>query len=129
MRVLDICRRRQRNTSLVDKAKWAIHGREHFLGLVDNVDKLVNSLLELFPAAQQAQRKLCGQEVETMRDHALWPKFLDAAGSQDKMLADAAASFAKKSASNTKNSWHNYGNTKVLNQGNQTFTGNQTFSF
>ncbi len=98
-RVLDICRRRQHGTSLMNKAKWAIYGREHLLSLVEEVGKSVNNLLELFPAAQQAQRKLCDLEIETIRGLSSWPDFLEIAKTQDKMLADIAASLPGKSVS------------------------------
>ena len=43
-----ICRRRQRKTSGVKKAKWAIYEKEQFNSLVDDIKGLVEDLVQLF---------------------------------------------------------------------------------
>jgi hypothetical protein len=98
-RVLEICRRRQHNASLVDKAKWAICGKENFQTLVDSISRHTSDLLELFPSARTTQRQLCVQEAEEMQGLLLWPQFLETAKETDQILANAVDQISTKVSS------------------------------
>ncbi|KAI7186676.1 hypothetical protein KC316_g6989 [Hortaea werneckii] len=89
-RVNEVCRRRQRSPGLIDKAKWAIYGKEHFEALVSTVNRLVGDLVELFPTTRQAQQELCEQEVREMSSLTTWPDFLKTAEATDTLMANAA---------------------------------------
>jgi hypothetical protein len=65
-KVRDLVRRRQRGTSRVQIAKWAMYEEKEFEKLVDNVSGLVTSLIELFPAVKTAQKPLCEIEVSEL---------------------------------------------------------------
>ena len=54
---------RQTRSSVQQKAKWALYQEKHFRRLIEDLTELVDSLVELFPATQQAQRELCDAEV------------------------------------------------------------------
>ncbi|KAK4900524.1 hypothetical protein LTR27_002240 [Elasticomyces elasticus] len=144
-RMLSICDQRRNNTSLGKKIKWAIYKKDHFRGLANDIEKLVQDLVELFPATQQVQRKLCDQEAAILRDSGALSTLLDIAKASDIPLAEAIARLAEQNvrflpqlqspqltvsqATPTRGMIYNYDNTKVMNQvnGHQNI-GSQTIS-
>ncbi|KAL9626667.1 MAG: hypothetical protein Q9164_007826, partial [Protoblastenia rupestris] len=60
MRQLSI--ERQNQASLRQKAKWALYEEKHFRRLIEDITGLINGLVELFPACQEVQQRLCDVE-------------------------------------------------------------------
>ncbi|KAL8823652.1 MAG: hypothetical protein Q9191_005666 [Dirinaria sp. TL-2023a] len=91
-RMRDLSIKRQNQTGLRQKAKWALYEEKHFKRLIEDITSLVNDLIELFPAAQESQKKLCNAEVAQVADmngiEAL-SMLEGAAKSQDKLLEEA----------------------------------------
>ncbi|PLB46002.1 hypothetical protein P170DRAFT_512601 [Aspergillus steynii IBT 23096] len=54
--------RRQKGTSLVKITSWALHDKEHFSGLIENIAKLLDGLEQMFPAPE-AQKSLAESEI------------------------------------------------------------------
>ena len=81
--------KRQNQTSLKKKAKWALYEEKHFSRLIEDVTELVNSLVTLFPAAQPAQRNLCDIEVSEMDFEGSLPVLKEVAAGQDSNLEAA----------------------------------------
>ena len=90
MRNLSI--KRQNNTGLKQKAKWALYEEKHFRRLIEDLVELVNSLLDTFPVVQQMQKKLCEAEVSDIGSTEGLAVLKDIAASQDK---DLEATIAK----------------------------------
>ncbi|KAL9588320.1 MAG: hypothetical protein Q9179_008005, partial [Wetmoreana sp. 5 TL-2023] len=76
----DLSIKRQNQTPLRQKAKWAFYEEKHFKRLIEDITSLVNDLIELFPAAQESQKQLCKTEVaeisakEIFRCWELWSR-------------------------------------------------------
>ena len=89
----EICLRRQRQTNVVRKAKWSLFSKEKFSELVDNIQKLIDDLENVFPAESRAgkEESLCEQEAKELCDEKALPKFQDIALKQDARLAAAIA--------------------------------------
>ncbi|KAJ9644105.1 hypothetical protein H2199_003973 [Coniosporium tulheliwenetii] len=87
MRELSI--KRQNQTSLRQKTKWALYEEKHFRRLIEDTTDLVDGLVELFPAAQVAQRNLCEIEVSEMGTDESLSVLKDVAADQDAYLEDA----------------------------------------
>ena len=62
----DLSIKRQNQTGLRQKAKWALYEEKHFKRLIEDITSLVDDLIELFPAAQASQKTLCTAEVAEM---------------------------------------------------------------
>lgn len=84
---------RQGQTGLRQKVKWALYEKRHLSELVDEVTSLVDSLVDLFPAAKVTQRELCDVEVTDMNMEQGLPLLKEAASEKDGYL-DAAISKA-----------------------------------
>jgi hypothetical protein len=87
MRELSI--KRQNQTGLRYKAKWALYGEKSLRRLIEDVTDLVNDLIELFPAAHASQRELCEIEVSEMGTNENLPLLKDIAAGQDEYLEAA----------------------------------------
>lgn len=88
MRELSISR--QKGTSFLKKAKWALYEEKQFKRLIEDITELVNALVELFPAAQATQKQLCEIEVQTIGTAQSLPVLKEVvAGGQDKFLEAA----------------------------------------
>ena len=88
----DLSIKRQNQTRLRQKAKWALYEEKHFKRLIEDISSLINDLIELFPAAQASQKKLC--EVETaqvaeMNANENLPMLGAVVKGQDKLLEEA----------------------------------------
>ncbi|MCJ1225815.1 hypothetical protein MMC12_002464 [Toensbergia leucococca] len=59
----DLALRRQKRTSLAQKAAWALYEERQFNRLIEDVTRFVNDLVDLFPANKEAQQQLCSTEI------------------------------------------------------------------
>lgn len=85
----DLAIKRQNQTGLRQKAKWALYEEKHFKRLIEDITSLVDSLVELFPAAQAPQEKLCTAEVAEMSAEGNLPMLEAIVQGQDKLLEKA----------------------------------------
>lgn len=91
-----LCIKRQNKSTLSQKAKWAFYEEEHFNKLIEDIQKLVDALTDIFPATRQEQRQLCDAEVSEIGVESL-PVLDDVVKVQDKDL-EAAISAAIRAA-------------------------------
>jgi hypothetical protein len=82
---------RQSRSGVRQKVKWALYQQKQFLRLIEDVTELVDSLVRLFPASQQAQRELCDAEVSAIGASEALSVLKDIAAAQDKLLEQAIA--------------------------------------
>lgn len=80
---------RQNRSGIRQKAKWALYQEKHFRRLIEDITELVDSLVELFPATQQAQRELCDTEVSAIGESEAISVLKEIAAAQDKFLEQA----------------------------------------
>lgn len=80
---------RQSHSGLRQKAKWALYQEKHFRRLIEDITELVDSLIELFPATQQAHRDLCDMEVSAIGENDSIFLLKEIAAAQDKFLEQA----------------------------------------
>ena len=116
----DLSIKRQNQTRLRQKAKWALYEEKHFKRLIEDITSLVNDLIELFPAAQESQKKLCTAEVAEMNAKEDLPMLGAVVKSQDRLLEEAIveAINQKTSVSNiTFSGSHNLGLQLASNTG------------
>lgn len=52
--------------NLLQRTKWALYSEKHVRRLIEDIKDATDGLHELFPAAQQAQKKLCEEEAEDL---------------------------------------------------------------
>ena len=88
--------KRQNQTGLRQKAKWALYEEKHFKRLIEDITNLVDDLIELFPAAQASQKKLCTAEVVEMSANGNLPMLGTVLQGQDKLLKGYRRSFKPK---------------------------------
>ena len=122
---------RTAKTSLRQKVQWALYEKKHFTALIEDVNKLVSGLTELFPAAKSKQQALCKNEVGAISGHSL-AVLKDAIGGQDKYLEaaiESAIEGAQKLSSGVSFGSHNAGLQMLDNKGSMsgfTFGRSQT---
>ena len=87
---------RQNRTGLRQKAKWALYEEKSFRRLIEDVTELTHSLVELFPAAQEVQQRLCDHEVSSIGANEAIPVLREIAAKQDRFLEDAISKVANK---------------------------------
>jgi hypothetical protein len=99
MRALSI--KRQNKTSLKQKVKWALYKEKDLKRLIEDVVDLVNDLVELFPAARQAQRQLCEAEASQIgnNNNESLPLLQTVAANQDRDLEAAILEILKSNVS------------------------------
>jgi hypothetical protein len=92
-----ICLQRQRQTNVAKKAKWSLFSREKFIELVDNIQKLIDDLENVFPAETKVIKEadLCKQEASELRNEKALPELQKIALAQDALLAEAIAKLAR----------------------------------
>jgi hypothetical protein len=80
---------RQGEVKLEEQTELTLYEEKHFTRLIEDISDSVNDLVNLFPAVQEAQKKLCEEEVSEMNktENAL-SLLKDAADGQDNMLSD-----------------------------------------
>lgn len=92
--VRKVTQRRQKETSVVKKAEWALYARENFNTLVNNISDLVEKLVALFPDMQPAQKVLCREEASQI-DPEVIPTLVAVLGDKDNLLNQALAEEVK----------------------------------
>lgn len=119
--------KRFKPTNLVTRVKWALQKEKNLNRLITNITELVNDLVELFPAAQQEQTRLCVDEgIELAADDHV-SLLVPIAKEQDPELSDAIKSQESKSAGPMNNVTFTGAQNHGLQQG---FAyGQQTFYF
>ncbi|KAL9093852.1 MAG: hypothetical protein Q9165_003775 [Trypethelium subeluteriae] len=80
---------RQNRSSLRQMTKWALYEQKHFRRLIEDITELVNNLVDLFPAREEFQRRLCATEVSELGDIEGLSELKEIATAQDRFLADA----------------------------------------
>ena len=92
----DICLRRQRHVNVAKKTKWSLLSSEKFMELVDNIQKLIDDLEDVFPAETRVskERNLCEQEASELREEKALPELQKIALTQVALLAAAIAKLA-----------------------------------
>jgi hypothetical protein len=97
-KIRDICLRRQRQTNVTKKVKWSLFSRERFIELVDNIQKLIDDLENVFPAEARVSKEadLCQQEASELRDEKALLELRMIALKQDTPLAEAIGKLAHK---------------------------------
>ena len=78
------------------KSKWSLFSREKFVELVDNIQKLIDDLENVFPAEARVSKEadLCQQEATELRDEKALPELRKVALKQDTLLAEAIGKLA-----------------------------------
>ena len=87
--------KRQKTAGLKRKAKWALYTGENFRKLIEDVIKLVDCLVDTFPATRQTQRDLCGAEVSEIGRNRGLRVLQGIAASQDEDLEMAITNAMK----------------------------------
>ncbi|EON63735.1 hypothetical protein W97_02963 [Coniosporium apollinis CBS 100218] len=95
-RMRELSLKRQSRTGLRQKAKWAMYEEKQFRRLIEDITELVDNLVELFPAAQASQRRLCEVEVSEIGAEESLPVLKEIVANQDRYL-EAAVSKALES--------------------------------
>ena len=92
-KIRDICLRRQRESSVVTKAKWSLFSKDKFIELVGNIQSLIEDLVNLFPTETRVsmEQNLCDQEARQLRGEKALPTLQTLALTQDVRLAEAIA--------------------------------------
>jgi hypothetical protein len=85
---------RQRKLDIVEKVKWCLYAKEELAGLVENLDKLISDLCDLFPSSDDITSQLCDEEASQLLDRGrIQPASLtlleEVTAQQDPKLAEA----------------------------------------
>lgn len=80
---------RQNRSGVRQKVKWVLYQEKQFRRLIEDITELVDSLVELFPAAQQIQRDLCDVEVSNIEGADALAVLREISAAQDKLLEQA----------------------------------------
>ncbi|KAF2786684.1 small s protein [Melanomma pulvis-pyrius CBS 109.77] len=80
---------RQNRSGVRQKVKWALYQEKQFRRLIEDITELVDGLVELFPATQQAQRELCDTEVSAIGENEGISVLREIAAAQDRFLEQA----------------------------------------
>ena len=91
---------RQNRTSLLQKAKWALHEEKPFRRLIEDVVELTTTLIDTFPATQKTLQALCDHEVSVIGSQEVNPALTEVVTEQDGILADAILRVAKSTGGN-----------------------------
>jgi hypothetical protein len=97
----ELALKRQRRSTVAQKAIWAIYEEKHFRRLIEDVTGLVDSLLELFPAAQGEQRQRCVEDATEMETEANLPMLEQAAEGVDELFRGTVQSVIESQGSHT----------------------------
>lgn len=108
----ELANKRQRGTSMKKKTTWALYEKKRFDRLIEDVTGFVDKLIELFPAAQDHQKKLCKIEVYAIKEAQGLALLKDVACANDKMLEEAVDKEVKSRGHITLN-WEAKGQAKV----------------
>ncbi|KAG9511495.1 hypothetical protein KCV07_g10133, partial [Aureobasidium melanogenum] len=120
--------KRQNDTSLKHKAKWALYEEKHFRKLIEDISSTIDGLIGLVPSAVPLQRRLCDQEAADLVTQETRQILRDIAAEQDKFLETAIARTVGGQL-HMVNNWRNSDNTRIATQvASQTIYGGQTFN-
>jgi hypothetical protein len=81
----DLAIKRQKGTSIMKKAAWALYDEKQFNRLIEDVTQLVDDLVDLFPAAER-QQQLCRIEMDTLGKESDLEPLKDAARGVDDLF-------------------------------------------
>ena len=59
----DFATRRQKVSTLTQKAKWALYRKRDFTDLIGDLTEIITALVDLVPAAEHTQKQLCDAEL------------------------------------------------------------------
>lgn len=85
----DLALRRQRRSTVRQKAAWALYERKHFDRLLSDVGELIEGLVQLFPATQQRQSELVVEEVQELEAQPAFAEVEAAADGVDDLLTSS----------------------------------------
>lgn len=88
-RLRSIVTQRQKGTSLLKKAAWALYDAKNFEKLVNEITGFVDALEKLIPADSKVRHTLVEMEIEEVDDKPSLDVLHDAAGDTDSVLAQA----------------------------------------
>jgi hypothetical protein len=76
-RMRNISIHRHRDSAITKKAKWYLYARNEMASLIDNLDKLISGLCDLFPSDADTTSQLCDEEASQLLDQdSLDPELL-----------------------------------------------------
>ncbi|QKX60583.1 uncharacterized protein TRUGW13939_07728 [Talaromyces rugulosus] len=91
---------RQGEVEVEEQTELTIYEEKNFTRLIEDISDSVNDLVNLFPAVQEAQQKLCDEEVSEMNKNETSLSLLkDAAGDQDNMLSQTVTKVIQSTTS------------------------------
>lgn len=119
--------KRFKPSTVIKKAKWALYKEKYLNRLIDDSTGLIDELVDLFPAAQAEQKRLCNEEgAELAKDENI-PLLVPVLDEQDHELSASVKEQRTQNGGQTFYTTfagsHNYG----LQQGS--FSGQQTNNF
>ncbi|KIM98745.1 hypothetical protein OIDMADRAFT_57090 [Oidiodendron maius Zn] len=97
----DLAKKRQGNSELEPKGDLTMYEETAFERLIEDLNKLVDSLVELFPAIQEEQRKLAEEEVSEMKKIKEALPLLKEVAGQDKLLSEAVVKVIQSTSTYT----------------------------
>lgn len=95
-RLGSVVRQRQKETSLVKKAPWALYDGKNFDRPIKELAGLIDDLEKIYPV--KAARQLVAVEIEEVDDSPTLMAISDTGAGIDRVLAEAAAEKAKEIA-------------------------------
>jgi hypothetical protein len=102
-KMYDLAKQRLGKTELEPKdADFTLYEEKNFTRLIEDISKLVDNLVSLFPGIQDEQRKLAEEEVSEMNKtkNAL-PLLKEVAAGQDKLLSETVVKVMESSSTTT----------------------------
>ncbi|KAI8630285.1 heterokaryon incompatibility protein s [Xylariaceae sp. FL1651] len=90
-----IVAQRQKGTSFIKKAAWALYDRKNFEKLVNEMTGFIDNLEKLYPAREGARRKLVQMEIEEVDDEPSLDALQKAAENTDSVLSEGVANKLK----------------------------------
>jgi hypothetical protein len=95
-----LVRTRQGEVKLEEQTELTLYEEKNFTRLIEDISDSVNDLVNLFPAVQETQQKLCDEEVSEMNKNETSLSLLkDAAGDQDNMLSQTVTKVIQSTTS------------------------------
>ncbi|KAJ4194442.1 hypothetical protein NW759_016522 [Fusarium solani] len=80
-----VTKNRQKRLSMGKKIGWALFRKADFEALVETICRLIDNLVNIFPAHYNSQKELCQQEVKSLQAESI-PKLVEVLGTNDKLL-------------------------------------------
>ena len=108
----ELANQRQHETGILKKTKWALYEKKRFDTMIEDITGFVDELVDLFPAAQNDQKRLCDTEVSAIKENQDLVLLKDAISNDDRMLEEAVNK-AMESRGSTFTNWNADGNSKM----------------